>query len=56
MMIFLLPGRSLSVLASSQLMVNPDIREAHMLRGWYDREGVSMDFGSFRSEGAGAGE
>ncbi|XP_076452897.1 replication protein A 70 kDa DNA-binding subunit-like isoform X2 [Babylonia areolata] len=48
-------GRSLSVLSSSQLVINPDIREAHVLRGWYDREGASMDFGSFRSEGGGAG-
>ena len=44
-------GRSLSVLASSQMIVNPDIPEAHMLRGWYDREGVSMDFSSFRNDG-----
>lgn len=47
-------GRSLSALASSQLILNPDIREAHLLRGWYDREGASMDFASFRSDGAGA--
>ena len=44
-------GRSLSVLASSQMIVNPDIPEAHLLRGWYDREGVSMDFSSFRNDG-----
>ncbi|PVD31676.1 hypothetical protein C0Q70_07094 [Pomacea canaliculata] len=44
-------GRSLSVLASSQLILNPDVREAHFLRGWYDREGAAMDFSSFRGEG-----
>ncbi|XP_046360245.1 replication protein A 70 kDa DNA-binding subunit-like isoform X1 [Haliotis rufescens] len=48
-------GRSLSVLASSQLIVNPDIREAHMLRGWFDRDGQSMDFDSYRNEGGGGG-
>ncbi|KAL8562549.1 hypothetical protein ACOMHN_045814 [Nucella lapillus] len=48
-------GRSLSVMGSSQVMMNPDIREAHVLRGWYDREGSSMDFGSFRSDGPGSG-
>ncbi|KAL3856902.1 hypothetical protein ACJMK2_011608 [Sinanodonta woodiana] len=48
-------GRSLSVLASSQLIINPDIREAHLLRGWYDREGSNMDFAGFKSEtGSGA--
>nr|KAG5690193.1 hypothetical protein BaRGS_016584 [Batillaria attramentaria] len=48
-------GRSLSALASSQIILNPDTREAHMLRGWYDRDGVNMDFASFRSDGPGAG-
>ncbi|KAK3579832.1 hypothetical protein CHS0354_029562 [Potamilus streckersoni] len=48
-------GRSLSVLASSQLIINPDIREAHLLRGWYDKEGSNMDFTGFKSEmGSGA--
>lgn len=46
-------GRSLSALASSQIIMNPDIRERHMLRGWYDREGSGMDFASFRSDGPG---
>ncbi|KAL5017372.1 hypothetical protein ScPMuIL_006961 [Solemya velum] len=48
-------GRSLSVLASSQLMINPDIREAHILRGWFDREGQNMDFSAYRNEGGSAG-
>lgn len=32
-------GRSLSTLTSSVLQINPDIKEAHVLRGWFDREG-----------------
>ena len=28
-------GRSLSILNSSIFLVNPDIKEAHELRGWY---------------------
>ena len=27
-------GRSLSTLGSSMVLVNPDIQEAHELRGW----------------------
>ena len=29
-----LAGRSLSTLGSSVMLVNPDIQEAHELRGW----------------------
>ncbi|KAJ1928650.1 Replication factor A protein 1 [Tieghemiomyces parasiticus] len=31
-------GRTLSLLSSSTMTVNPDIPEAHRLRGWYDAE------------------
>lgn len=48
-------GRSLSVLASSQLIINPNIREAQVLRGWYDLEGSSIDFSSFRRDGPSGG-
>lgn len=51
-------GRSLSVAGSSQMVVNPDVSEAHTLRGWYDSEGANMEFNSYRNEGgqgAGAG-
>ena len=49
-------GRSLSLLASSQLIINPDIQEAHLLKGWYEHEGHQKDFTGFRSEGgSGAG-
>ncbi|XP_064619964.1 replication protein A 70 kDa DNA-binding subunit-like [Lineus longissimus] len=50
-------GRSLSVLSSCTMMTNPDIREAHLLRGWYDNEGQNEEFEKFqgdaRSGGAG---
>ncbi|XP_047235672.1 replication protein A 70 kDa DNA-binding subunit-like isoform X2 [Girardinichthys multiradiatus] len=36
-------GRSLSVLFSSTIMVNPDIPEAFRLRAWYDQEGYAVD-------------
>ena len=49
-------GRSLSLLASSQMIMNPDIREAHLLKGWYEKEGHQRDFTGFKSEGGpGAG-
>ncbi|XP_052800689.1 replication protein A 70 kDa DNA-binding subunit-like [Mya arenaria] len=49
-------GRSLSLLSSSQMMLNPDLREAAMLKGWWSREGCNKEFQSYRSEGgAGAG-
>lgn len=48
-------GRSLSVLSTSQLLCNPDIKEAHFLRGWYDREGSALDFSTFQSDGSAGG-
>jgi hypothetical protein len=33
------------------MLINPDIKEAHLLRGWYDREGQSLDFQSYHREG-----
>ncbi|KAK2492948.1 hypothetical protein MC885_014553 [Smutsia gigantea] len=36
-------GRSLSVLSSSMIIVNPDIPEAYKLRGWFDSEGQALD-------------
>ena len=39
-------GRSLSVLGGSTMMYNPDRKEAHVLRGWWDSEGRSM--GSYK--------
>ena len=37
------------------MIINPDIREAHMLKGWYENEGYQKDFTGFRSEGGGGG-
>uniref|UniRef100_A0A9L0S7J5 Replication protein A subunit n=1 Tax=Equus caballus TaxID=9796 RepID=A0A9L0S7J5_HORSE len=36
-------GRSLSVLSSSTVIMNPDISEAYKLRGWFDSEGQALD-------------
>ncbi|KAG5269201.1 hypothetical protein AALO_G00199390 [Alosa alosa] len=51
-------GRSLSTLFSSVVMVNPDLPEAYKLRGWYDKEGHTMDGQSMtelRGGGGGGG-
>ncbi|XP_028275233.1 replication protein A 70 kDa DNA-binding subunit [Parambassis ranga] len=49
-------GRSLSASFSSTLMINPDIPEAYKLRGWYDKEGHTMDGQSLTEvKGAGGG-
>lgn len=37
-------GRSLSMVGSSSMEINPDIAEAHVLRGWYDAEGNAREF------------
>ncbi|KAH0613599.1 uncharacterized protein H6S33_005485 [Morchella sextelata] len=39
-------GRSLSMLHSSTMSANPDIDEAHILRGWYDGQGRGETFQS----------
>jgi len=44
-------GRSLSSLSSSQIIMNPDISEAHRLRGWYDSVGNSASYSEYRREG-----
>ncbi|KAG8450780.1 hypothetical protein GDO86_003156 [Hymenochirus boettgeri] len=36
-------GRSLSVLSSSTVMINPDIPEAFKLRAWFDSEGQGVE-------------
>ncbi|KAJ2068850.1 Replication factor A protein 1 [Coemansia sp. S2] len=48
-------GRTLSLPSVGSMTVNPDIPEAHALRGWYDAEGRHMSFQSFRGAGGGAG-
>jgi len=37
-------GRSLSLLSSGSMSVNPDMQESHTLRGWYDNQGQSQSF------------
>lgn len=44
-------GRSLSLLNSSTVIKNPDIHEAHVLRGWYEREGATLVASSVTSKG-----
>ncbi|EIW73657.1 replication factor A1 [Tremella mesenterica] len=42
-------GRSLSMFSSATMALNPDIPEAHSLRGWYDAEGRSKHFQAYTS-------
>lgn len=42
-------GRSLSLLSSGSMTVNPDIDEAHKLKGWYDAQGRNDVFTSHAS-------
>ncbi|XP_039276249.1 replication protein A 70 kDa DNA-binding subunit-like [Nilaparvata lugens] len=44
-------GRSLSVRASSNIQINPDIPEAHKLRGWYDALSHDAKFNSLSARG-----
>ncbi|KIP12317.1 hypothetical protein PHLGIDRAFT_124212 [Phlebiopsis gigantea 11061_1 CR5-6] len=37
-------GRSLSMISTSSMEINPDIPDAHVLRGWYDAEGITQQF------------
>lgn len=39
-------GRSLSLLSSGTMTVDPDISEAHQLKGWYDSQGRNETFNS----------
>lgn len=48
-------GRSLSTTFSSVMVVNPDIPEAHMLRGWYDSAGKNEKTQSISGRGGGGG-
>lgn len=48
-------GRSLSMVGSSSMLTNPDIAEAHDLRGWYDNQGATTTFTAHSRGGGGAG-
>ncbi|KAE8266254.1 hypothetical protein A4X09_0g6087 [Tilletia walkeri] len=48
-------GRSLSLQSSSSMTINPDIPEAHGLRGWYDNQGAGQSFRAYTSASVGGG-
>ena len=45
-------GRSLSLLSSGSMAVDPDIDEAHKLKGWYDAQGKNDTFMSHQGMGS----
>lgn len=50
-------GRSLSLLSSGSVTANPDMPEAHKLKGWYDSQGRSGSFATHANvQGAVSGE
>ena len=48
-------GRSLSTQFSSLLSIDPDIPEAHQLRGWFDSVGRSKEVSSISDQRTGGG-
>ncbi|KAH7107596.1 replication factor-a protein [Auriculariales sp. MPI-PUGE-AT-0066] len=48
-------GKSLSLLSSGSMTINPDMDEAHALRGWYDHEGEKTVFKNQTASGGGGG-
>jgi len=40
---FLFQGRTLSVLSSTQIQIDPDLPIAHDLRRWYLEEGMNIE-------------
>jgi len=48
-------GRSLSVLGSSVMNINPDLPEAHELRGWFDNGGNNQEVASLSGQRMGVG-
>ncbi|CAL1288199.1 unnamed protein product [Larinioides sclopetarius] len=48
-------GKSLSVTMSSSMQINPDIKEAHVLKGWFEREGYNIDAQSISAKGGNTG-
>ncbi|OQV16060.1 Replication protein A 70 kDa DNA-binding subunit [Hypsibius exemplaris] len=48
-------GRTLSAVPGCDLVVNPDIPEAHSLRGWFDSAGAGTAAQSISSGGGGSG-
>jgi replication factor A1 len=48
-------GRNLSVLQSTTVTIDPDIGEAHSLKGWYDGQGKHQSFTALQGDNASAG-
>jgi replication factor A1 len=48
-------GKSLTLLSSGSMFVNPDIQQAHLLRGWYESEGSMQNFTSLDGTVGGVG-
>lgn len=48
-------GRSVSLQMSSRLEIDPDIEEAHRLRGWYDNGGAEAEANSISAKSGGVG-
>ncbi|KAL1794239.1 hypothetical protein ACET3X_007660 [Alternaria dauci] len=48
-------GRSLSLLSSGTMMIDPDIDEAHKLRGWYNAAGQNATFSTHQNMAPAAG-
>ena len=48
-------GRSLSLLSSGSMTIDPDIDESHALKGWYDAQGRQDQFSTHASLSAVAG-
>ncbi|KAI5926981.1 replication factor-A protein [Camillea tinctor] len=47
-------GRSLSLLQSGTMTVDPDIEEAHRLKGWFDSQGRTDNFNTHTASNLGA--
>jgi replication factor A1 len=45
-------GRSLSLLSSGSMAIDPDIPDAHKLKGWYDSQGRMESFASHSNMGS----
>jgi len=43
------------MISSSIMAINPDIPDAHVLRGWYDSVGVNQSFTAYSIAGSGSG-
>lgn len=48
-------GRSLSLLSSGSVTVDPDIDEVYRIKGWYDSVGRNDNFSRFTNSGVGPG-